>query len=71
MIQSQNTFNLSINRLEVQMSELINTIYDRNEQTLPYQCLTIPDISYNIDLAQESRCFESFIGNSNQDSISS
>ena len=37
----------------------------RNEEPLPYQYLTNPDISNPIDLAQESCCFE------NQDLIPS
>jgi len=67
MIQTQNFVIQSINRLEAQMSQLVNTINDKNEKTLPYQSLTILDISNPIDLAQESWCFGSF----NQNSISS
>jgi len=56
MIQFQNNFTQSIDRLEVQMSQLINTY--RKEKTLPYQYLTNPDITNPIDLAQESWYFE-------------
>ena len=61
MIQTQNFDIQSIDRLNIQMSQLANTY--RNEETLPYQSLTIPDIYSHIDLTQESWCFE------NQDSI--
>ena len=43
MIQCQNDFTQPINRLEAQMSHLVNTISDRNEETLPPQFLTIPN----------------------------
>jgi len=49
LIQVQNTFNQDINRLEVQMSQLINTY--RNDKTLSYQYLANPDIFNPIDLA--------------------
>ena len=46
-IQSQNDYiqsqNDSFNRLEAQMSHLVNIINDTNEETLPTQFLTIPD----------------------------
>ena len=35
LILSGNNFTQSINRLEVQMSHLINTVKDKNEETLP------------------------------------
>ena len=72
MIKYQNNFirsNLdytpSINRLEAQISYLVNTINDRNEETLPTQSLTIPDSPSHIDRNQESWYLEDF----NQDSI--
>jgi len=43
LIQSENKFCQSINRLEVQMSNYINTKKDRNEETLPNTYSTIPD----------------------------
>ena len=52
----------SINRLEQQLSQLVN-IY-RNEEALSYQPLANSDISNSIDLIQDSCCFE------NQNSIS-
>ena len=45
MIQPQNDFNQFINRAELEMSQLLDTMNDRNEKTLPNQFLTIPDIS--------------------------
>ena len=63
MIQTQNFVTQSIDRLNAQMSQLVN-IY-RNEKTLSYQYLTNPDIPNPIDLIQESWCF------GNQDLISS
>jgi len=44
---------------------------DRNEEALPNQLLTIPDISSYIDMTQKSWCFKNFVDSSNQDSISS
>ena len=49
LIQSENDFTQSINRLEAQMSRLINIGKDRNEKTLPNTLLTIPDFSNHID----------------------
>jgi len=49
------------------MDHFINTINDRNEETLRTQFLTIPDSPNHIDRNQESWCLEDF----NQDSISS
>ena len=43
MIQGQNSFTQPINRLKAQMSHLINTINDRNEETLPTRFLSILD----------------------------
>ena len=51
MIQSQNTFTQSINKLKAQMSQLVNTIDDRNDETLPNQSLAILDIFNHINLA--------------------
>ena len=52
----------SLNRLEAKVSHLVNTINDRNEETLPNTFLTTPDC--HID--EESWYLEDF----NQDSIS-
>ena len=65
LIQSQNDFTQFINRLEAQMSHLVNTINDRNEKTLPVLFLTISDFPNHIDRNQESLC----LGDFNQDSI--
>jgi len=46
LIQSENIFFQSINRLEAQMSHLINIVKDRNKKTLPNTCSTIPDWKY-------------------------
>ena len=67
LIQSKNYFSQSLNRLEAQMSCLINIIKDRNDDTLSNTCLTIPDFSNHIDRNEESWCLEDF----NQESISS
>ena len=61
MNQTQHFITQSIDRLEAQMSQLVNTC--RNKKTLLYHYLINPDISNSVDLAQESCCFE------NQDSI--
>ena len=53
-----------LDRLEGKLSKLEN-IY-RNEETLSYQCLTIPDTSSHIDETTESWCLWDF----DQDSIS-
>ena len=45
----------SIDKLETQLSQLVNI--HRNEETHFYQPSTNPDISYSIDLDQESCCF--------------
>ena len=60
--QFQKSFAQSIDRLETQLSQLVNI--HRNEKTHSYQPLTNPDISNSIDLDKESYCF------GNQDSIS-
>jgi len=39
LIQSENNFFQSINRLEAQMSHLINIMKERNEETLPNTCV--------------------------------
>jgi len=56
MIQTQNFITQFIDRLEAQMSELVNAY--RNGKTLSYQSLTNPDVSNPIDLTQESYYFE-------------
>ena len=43
LIQSENYFFQSLNRLEEQMSHLINIVKDRNKKTLPNACLIIPN----------------------------
>jgi len=71
MIQSQKDYiqsqNGSFNRLEAQMSHLINRVNDKNEETLPITFSTIPDWPSHIDRKQESLC----LGDFNQDSMSS
>ena len=52
MIQPENDFTQYINRLEAQMSHLINIVKDRNEKTLPNICSTIPDCPNHIDWNQ-------------------
>ena len=49
-IQSQTDCLKSFNRLEAKVSHLVNTINDRNEETLPNILLIIPDSSSHIDL---------------------
>ena len=66
LIQSENNFTQPINRLEAQFSHLINTMNDRNKETLPNILLTILDFPGHIDRNQESWC----LGDINQDSIS-
>jgi len=67
MIQSENYFSQSLNKLETQMSHLINIMKYRNEETLPNTCLTILNCPSHIDENQESWC----LGDFNQESISS
>ena len=43
LIQSENNVTQSINRLEAKVSNLVNTINDKNEETLPNTFSTIPD----------------------------
>jgi len=71
MIQSQNDiiqFQIdclqSLNRLETKMSHFVNTINDRNEETLPNPFSIIPDSPNHID--EESW----YLGYFNQNSIS-
>ena len=54
LIKSENNFFQSIDRLEVQMSRYINIVKDRNEETLPNTCSTIPDCPIHIDKNEES-----------------
>ena len=63
LIQCQNDFNQSINKVE--LDQLYNPIIDINEEPLPNSFFTIPDFSSHIDKTQESWCLENF----NQDSI--
>ena len=49
LIQTKNYFSQSLNRLEAQMSRLINIVKAKNEKTLPYTCLTIPNCPSHID----------------------
>ena len=60
--QFQKSFTQSIDRLDAQLSQLVNI--HRNKETRSYRPLTNPDISNSIDLDQESCCF------GNQNSIS-
>ena len=67
LIQFENNFNKSVNRLEAQMSRLLNKIIQRNEETLPNTCLIIPDYPSHINNNEESW----YLGDFNQESISS
>jgi len=67
LIQFENNFFQSVNRLEEQMSRLINIVKERNEKTLPNTCSTIIDCPSHIDRNEESWC----LGDFDQDSISS
>ena len=67
LIQFENIFFQSINRLEAQMSRYINIVKDRNEKTLSNTYSTIPDCSSYIDRNEDSWCPRDF----DQDSISS
>ena len=58
MIQGQNSFNQSIDRLEERISQLENMY--RNKKTLSTQSLTIPDFPNHIDRNQESWYLENF-----------
>jgi len=49
------------------MSRYINIVKDKNEETLPNTCSTIPDCPNYIDKNEESWC----LGDFDQDSISS
>ena len=60
LIQSENNFFHSINRLEAQMSHLINIVKDRNEASLLTQSLTVPTTSSHIDENQESWYLKDF-----------
>ena len=42
LIQSENNFDQSVNRKEVQMSRLLNIMKQKNEKTLPNTCSTFP-----------------------------
>jgi len=42
LIQSENNFLHSVNRLEAQMSHLINIVKDKNEETLPTHLWPFP-----------------------------
>ena len=54
-LQFQKSSSQSIDRLETQLSQLVN-IY-RNEETLCYQPLTNPNSSTSINLTHDSCCF--------------
>ena len=66
LIQSENNFFQSIDRLEAQMSRYINIVEDRNEKTLPNIFSIIPDCPNHIDMNEESWC----LGDFSQESIS-
>ena len=53
LIQPENYIFQSINRLEAQ-SRLNNIMKERNEETLPNTCSTIPDCPSHIDRNEES-----------------
>ena len=65
LIRSGNDFTHSINKLEAQMSRLINIVKDRNEKTLPDTISTIPCHPSHIDKNEKSWC----LGDLNQESI--
>ena len=67
LIQFENYFFQSFNKLEPQMSHLINIVKDKNEETLPNTCSTIPNCPNQIDKNEESW----YLGDFNQESISS
>ena len=58
MIQIQNNFNQSLYRAKVKISQLLNTMNDRNEKILPKKLLTILDFPNHIDMTQELWCLE-------------
>jgi len=58
LIQFENDFFQSVNRLEAQMSHLINTVKDR--KTLPNTFSTIPDFPSHINGNKESWCLGDF-----------
>jgi len=60
LIQFENNFFQSINKLEAQMSHLINILKDRNEETLPNTYSTIPDCPIHIDENQKTWYLEDF-----------
>jgi len=66
LIQSKNNFFSILNRLETQMSHLINIVKDRNKETLPNTFSIIPGCPSRIDRNKESWC----PGDFDQDSIS-
>jgi len=66
LTKSENDFLQSVNRLEAQMSHLINIVKDRNEETLPNTSSTISYCPSHIDRNEESWCHGDF----DQDSIS-
>jgi len=66
LIQFENNFLQSINRLEAQISRLINIVKSRNGKTLPNTSSTISNCPNQIDRNQESWC----LGDFDQDSIS-
>jgi len=50
----------SVDKLEAQMSRLINIVKDKNEKTLPNRFSTIPDCPSHIDRNEESWCLGDF-----------
>ena len=66
LIQSENYFSQSLNRLKALMSRLINIVKNRNKKTLPNTSSTIPDCPKHIHKNQESWC----LGDFDQDLIS-
>ena len=53
-IQFENDYTQSMNRLEAQMSCLINIVKERNKETLPNTFSIIPDCPNHIDRNEES-----------------
>ena len=60
LIQAENYFTQSINRLEVQMNHLTNKVKDKDKNTLPNTFSTIRDCPSHIDRNEESWCLEDF-----------
>ena len=67
LIQSENNFFQSINRVKAQMSRYISIVKDKNEKTLPNTYSTILNCPSHINRNEEFWC----LGDFDQDLISS